>query len=67
MTAKITALASQQGITPALERAHNEFWSDLCEAIERGADAGIPIALMLGSIEYAKHNLITNHMIYSED
>lgn len=67
MTAKITELSNQRGFTPALERAHNEFWKDLCDTIERGSEAGMTLAMLVGAIECAKHNLITNHMIYSED
>lgn len=66
MTAKITALASQQGITPALERVQAQFWNDLCDAIEKATDDGLPVALLIGSLEFAKHNVINNH-IYSDD
>lgn len=58
MTAKIHPLAHGYGITPALQKVQEDFWNELCDCMEKATAAGLPLGLLIGTIEVAKTSTI---------
>lgn len=57
----IRVLASASGLTPAMQRATQEFWRQIWEAIDKAADNGMTTAQVVGNLEVAKAAVIRSH------
>ena len=57
----VRVLSGISGLTPAMERATREFWSELWAAIDMASDHGITTAQVVGMLEVAKSAVIRSH------
>ena len=59
---KVTTLAGPTGMTPAMIRASVEFWEELWQVIDKGCEAGMSTAQIVGQLEVAKVRVIFSHL-----